>query len=130
GPRLPGRARQGARRRRRARARRPAPGPSLPLRGRAMRLFGRDPDPAFDGTPEDLAALGRQAFGGNDPHPPGFSALAPGQLDGYAMTALSSAGHPTPGTPGWRTLQGRFLDELTAAAERGGDWAYVGALCV
>jgi len=81
-------------------------------------------------TPADLSRIGLAAFGGQDPHPPGMSAIPIGELDGYVMAAMASMGHPSPGSPEWAPLHRRFLDELTAAAEAAGDWGFVGAFCI
>ena len=99
-----------------------------------MRFFSRSSaktsQPALTATPSDLIRIGTLAFAGQDPHTPGLSALPITELDGYAIAALASAGYPASGSPEWQALQGRFLDELTAAAERAGDWGFVGALCI
>lgn len=96
-----------------------------------MGFFSRSSGrPVFSGEPDDLVGIGTQAFGGPLPHPPGFSGLPAGRLDSFAIAAMESANYPGSDTPAWRALQSRFLDELTAAAERGGDWAFVGAMCV
>lgn len=82
------------------------------------------------GGPDDLARIGTTAFGGDTPHPPGWAGVPVGDLDAYALAFLEAAGYPRGGTPEHAAAQGRFLDELAAAAAAGGDWAYVGAFLV
>ncbi len=86
--------------------------------------------PAFTADPADLIRIATQAFGGNSPNPPGLSAISSAELDGYVVAALESAKYPTAGSDEWESLQTRFLDELTAAAEKAGDWGFIGAMCV
>ncbi len=99
-----------------------------------MGLFSRQSakasQPAFTATSADLVRIGMAAFGGPSPDPPGLSALSTTELDGYAVAASASANYPASGSPEWDRLQGLFLDELTAAAERAGDWGFVGAMCI
>jgi hypothetical protein len=87
-------------------------------------------NPVFSGQPADLVRIATQAFGGQSPNPPGISGIPVGELDAYAMAALSAFGYPAGDTPAWSTMQERFLDELTATADRGGEWAFPGAMCV
>jgi hypothetical protein len=84
----------------------------------------------FTFTPNDLARIGTTAFGGHSPSPPGIPGLPVGELDGHVLAAMESAGFPSPGTSEWEALQRQLLEKLAAAAELGGDWAFVGALCV
>jgi hypothetical protein len=81
-------------------------------------------------TSADLVRLGTASFGGEDPTCPGLSALSISELDGYVIAAMAAAGNPIPGTSEWAALHQRFFDELTATAERAGDWGFVGALCI
>ena len=94
------------------------------------RRSSRPTNPAFTGTPADLLRIGTQAFGGQRPYTRGMAALPTKEVVGYAIAALESAGYPASGTPEWNSLRGRFLNELTAAAERAGDWGFVGAMCL
>jgi|GEM_PF-6757082 len=77
-------------------------------------------------TPEDLRRLGEAAFGGESIYPPGVRGIPIAELDGYALAYQSAAGQDAFQPAANR----RFLDELGAAAERGGDWSYVGAMFV
>jgi hypothetical protein len=96
-----------------------------------MGLFSRAPHvPLLTATAEDLIRIGYAAYGGASPYPPGAAGLPVGELDSYAMAAMDAAGYPSPGTTEWAAMEEQMLDELQAAAERGGDWAYVGALLV
>jgi hypothetical protein len=99
-----------------------------------MRFFSRRGEQnrprLLTATPGDLTRIGRTAFGGQDPHPPGISAISVAELDGYVMAAMEASGCFSPGAPEWEPVIRQFLDELTAAAERAGDWGFVGAFCV
>lgn len=86
--------------------------------------------PLLTATPDDLRRIGIAAFGGQSTHPQGLSGIPVGELDRYAMAFLEAAGYPSAGTPPWDAAHSRFLDELTQAAERAGDWGFVGALLV
>jgi hypothetical protein len=77
-------------------------------------------------TPEELARFGEMAFGGESPHPPGLQGIPAGELDAPALAYHLSARVEAFSATASREL----LGELLAAAEGGGDWAYVGALCV
>jgi len=81
-------------------------------------------------TPADLRRLGEVAFGGQSIYPPGISAIPTAELNGYAMALLEAAGYPEPGSSAEASANGKFLDELLAAAELAGDWGFVGAMCV
>ena len=96
-----------------------------------MPFFGhhRQSPPLLTASPEDLGRIGQTAFGGESVCPRGVSAVPIAELDGYVMVAIERSG-ASPGTPGWTAVNRQFLDELAAAAAAGGDWAYVGALCV
>lgn len=85
---------------------------------------------AFVGTAQDLEKIGRSAFGGDNPHPPGPAGLSVAELDAYALAAMSAAGHPQVGSADWDRLQERFFMEMTAVADSGSAWALVGAFCV
>jgi hypothetical protein len=81
-------------------------------------------------TPADLRRLGELAFGGESPHPAGINAFPAGELDGYAMHFLSTAGYPSMDSPQGTQAQSQFLVELEAAALEAGDWGCVGAIFV
>jgi hypothetical protein len=70
------------------------------------------------------------AFGGQSVYPPAIAGIPIAELDGYAMAFLASAGHPSSGSAAESAANGRFLDELIAAAELAGSWGFVGAMCV
>ena len=99
-----------------------------------MGLFSRRPSEAaprlMTAGPDDLRRIGEQAFGGDHVYPPGLSGVSTAELDRYAMEYLAAAGYPPAGSSAERASSGRFLDELLAAAERAGDWGFVGAMCV
>ena len=77
-------------------------------------------------TPEALARFGELAFGGESPLPPGLQGIPPGELDAPAV-----AFHTIAGADAFTAAANRrLLDELRAAADLGGDWAYVGAFLV
>jgi hypothetical protein len=98
--------------------------------GLFSRSSGGGRRPFSTATPEDLRRLGEMWFGGDSVTPPGASAIPVAELDGYAIAFLMAAGYPASGSPAESEANGQFLDELTAAAERGGDWGFVGAMCV
>jgi hypothetical protein len=47
------------------------------------RLSQRVEPPVLTATPHDLTRIGRTAFGGQDPHPPGISAISIAELEPY-----------------------------------------------
>jgi hypothetical protein len=77
-------------------------------------------------TPTDLRRLGETAFGGESIYPPGIHGIPITELDSYALAFHSAAGRAAFEPAANR----QFLTELGAAAELGGDWGHVGALCV
>jgi hypothetical protein len=77
-------------------------------------------------SPEELARFGEMAFGGESPHPPSLQGIPAGELDAPALAYHLSARAEAFSA----TASLELLGELLAAAEGGGDWAYVGALCV
>jgi hypothetical protein len=81
-------------------------------------------------TPEDLRRLGEMAFGGESVNPPGISGIPIAELDGYALTFMTTGGYPESGSAAESAANGQFLDELTSAAELAGDWGFVGAMFV
>jgi hypothetical protein len=79
---------------------------------------------------EDLTRLGRVAYGGDSPQPPGVAALPGGELDRYAAAALEAGNHPEIPSEAWSKLEGQFLGELLDLAQAAGPWAIVGAMFV
>lgn len=85
---------------------------------------------ALTATAYDLVRLGRASYGGDSPYSPGPQSVPPGELDGYVLSALETAGFPATGSEQWTAFEDRFLNELVAEADAGDDWAVVGAFCV
>lgn len=95
--------------------------------GFLSRARGAASRPVLSVSAEELAQIGRAAYGGETPHPPGFSHLMQ-QLDAYALRAMEASGHVAPGDAAWTAMMERLLAELTAASAAGEGWAWVGAL--
>jgi hypothetical protein len=94
-------------------------------------LFHRRPKQTAGAAPyvsaDELSLVGRRLFGGESPHPPGFSRLT--ELDALAIRGIERHGHPTPGTAAWAAMEAGCLADLRMASHDD-DWAVVGAFCV
>jgi hypothetical protein len=81
----------------------------------------------IDASDDELAEIGRAAFGGDAPHPPGFTMR---DYDRYAVRAVQAAGYRQPDAAVLGTLQSHFhswlAHELGDAIVQGSSWGHFG----
>ncbi len=93
-----------------------------------MGWFKRTPDEEpLD--PELFSRIGRAAYGGDSPYPPGSGAVS-AETTAFVLDALARAGHPAPGGPKWDAYQDRLLQAIFETSRRGDGWCAVGAMCI
>jgi hypothetical protein len=92
------------------------------FKGRIGRL-----ERTIDVSSDELAAVGRAAFGGEELHPQGLQ--WPG-LDPYAITVYERAGYPPVVGAAADEFFGRFLEDLAGSVDPSVGWASVGAMLI